>query len=380
MSHGEGRDDVRTDDGPDDGGANAGTSRVSDDLDLSGSLEAIEAFLLGNAPSLTRVEVAARAGVPLDLAQVLWQLLGFVRLDDDDVAFTESDVEALKMSAELMRLGVISEDSQAALVRTWGRSYARLAEWQASLLGDFALEANHDAGGELDLIELASTVLPRVEALQSYVWRRHLNSAIGTLVAHDALTTSERSQAVCFVDIVGYTTRSKSLAENELVAWIERFEQEATETVTERGGRVIKTIGDEILFAADDVHAVAEVAVELTTRGMDDDDDFPAVRAGIAFGPVTSRLGDVFGPTVNVASRLTSVARPGTVVVDRGAYDALSGVASDPDAEHEHDDSDDDNDNDERHDEGESPYRFRRIRRVSVKGYGRLAAWRLTER
>ena len=370
MSHGEGPDAV----GADDEGAKA----AEGDLDLSGSLVAIEAFLLGDAPSLTRVEVAARAGVPLDLAQVLWQLLGFVHVDDDEVAFTESDVEALKMSAELMRLGVISEDSQAALVRTWGRSYARLAEWQASLLGDFALEAQEDADGELDLIELASAVLPRVEALQSYVWRRHLNSAIGTLVAHDALTTSERSQAVCFVDIVGYTTRSKSLKETELVAWIERFEQEATRTVTERGGRVIKTIGDEILFAADDVHAVTEVAVELTTRGMDDDDDFPAVRAGMAFGPVTSRLGDVFGPTVNVASRLTSVARPGTVVVDRGAYDALNGVASDPDAEHEQEDLDDDSD--ERHDESESPYRFRRIRRVSVKGYGRLAAWRLTER
>ena len=137
--------------------------------------------------------------------------------------------------------------------------------------------------------------------------------------------------AVCFVDIVGYTTHSKALEEYELVAWIEGFEQVATGTVVDHGGRVIKTIGDEILFTTDDPAAAAEIALALTDRGGDEDDPFPPVRAGIAYGLVVSRLGDVFGPTVNIAARLTSVARPGTVVLDGGAYAALSGVADDPD-------------------------------------------------
>ena len=99
---------------------------------------------------------------------------------------------------------------------------------------------------------------------------------------------------------------------------MEYFEDEMTRTVVDHGGRVIKTIGDEILFVADDPRAAAEVALLVTERGADEDDRFPQVRAGIAYGDVVSRLGDVFGPTVNIASRLTSVARPGTVLVDRG--------------------------------------------------------------
>ena len=130
--------------------------------------------------------------------------------------------------------------------------------------------------------------------------------------------------AVCFVDIVGYTTHSKSLDEDALVAWIEGFEQDATGTVVDHGGRVIKTIGDEILFTADDPAAAAEIALALTERGLDEDDPFPAVRAGIAYGLVVNRLGDVFGPTVNIAARLTSVARPGTVVLDRGVRRAVA--------------------------------------------------------
>ena len=88
---------------------------------------------------------------------------------------------------------------------------------------------------------------------------------------------------------------------------------------------MIKTIGDEILFVADDPRAAAEIALQVTERGADEDDKFPQVRAGIAYGDVVSRLGDVFGPTVNISSRLTSVARPGTVLVDRGMHEVLSG-------------------------------------------------------
>ena len=126
--------------------------------------------------------------------------------------------------------------------------------------------------------------------------------------------------AVVFVDIVGYTSRSRTLSETELVQWLEAFESEAAQLAVERGGRIIKNIGDEVLIVADDPAAAADIALELTRRGADDDDSFPPVRAGLAYGDVVNRLGDVFGPVVNVASRLTSVARPGTVLVDEGAY------------------------------------------------------------
>jgi adenylate cyclase len=288
------------------------------------------------------VQVAEQAGVPLAVAEQLWRLLGFARVDDEDVAFTAADVDALRLARELTELGVLGPESQAALVRTWGRSYARLAEWQTSLLADVAAD-------ESAIADLAGSVIPRVESLQSYVWRRHLASAAARVIDTDTGGTTT-AQAVCFVDIVGYTSRSKSLDERELVGWLEGFEDAATGLVVDHGGRIIKTIGDEVLFVTDRASDAAAAALTMTERGADEDDPFPAVRAGIAYGDVVSRLGDVFGPTVNLAARLTAVARPGTVLVDRGCRAELAEDAS---------------------------YSWREVRRTPVKGYAKLQPWAL---
>ena len=326
--------------------------------DLSEALDTVERYLLGSAPSLTQVEVCERAGVPLEIAQELWRLLGFPHQPDDAVAFTEADVQALEYTHDLVQLGILSADRQAALVRTWGRSFARLAEWQTRLLTDVALESPDPVA---QVTDLASEVLPRVEALQTYVWRRHLASAGNRLMASDSAGSDTSRLAVVFVDIVGFTSRSKELTEAELVQWIEYFEAECSGLVVDHGGRVIKNIGDEVLFVAEDVARAAEAALTMTARGSDTDDEFPEVRAGLAYGDVVSRLGDVFGPTVNVAARLTSVARPGSVLVDQGAHDALTGDATGEDP-------------DERDHGG---YSFRRLRRTSVKGYARQQSWAL---
>ena len=319
---------------------------------------ALADFLLGEAPSLTRVEVAERAGVPLELAVTLWHQLGFPHHADDDVAFAERDVEALRLSAELVRIGILSPESQAALVRTWGRSYARLAEWQTTLLAGLASGDGNVTAGPDDLTALAGDVLPRVEALQSYVWRRHLASAAEHLLEDaSTLTTTESRLSVCFVDIVGYTTQSRSLDGPALVQWVDGFEQDTTAIVVDHGGQVIKTIGDEVLFTVADPAAAVEVALALTARGTDEDDPFPAVRAGIAHGSVVRRLGDVFGSTVNAASRLTSAARPGSVLVDAGVHEALAEALGE--------------------DRAEPAWRFRRARRISAKGFSHLEAWRV---
>ncbi|MBM7508107.1 adenylate cyclase [Nocardioides salarius] len=348
---------------PEDGPAAAPGAGVSADR--------VEELLLGQAPHLTRIEVGERAGVPLELARELWRLLGFAETADDDVAFTEADVEALRLSAELTGLGVLGQDSQAALVRTWGRSFARLAEWQTTLLARVAAEhAAGEAEGADDpaatveaMTALVAEVLPRVERLQTYAWKRHLAGASSRLLALSDQATGAGAgapgetvlpQAVCFVDIVGFTSRSKSLRESELVSWIEEFEHVSSSVVVERGGRVIKNIGDEVLLVADDVATAAEIALDMLRRGDDPDDRFPAVRAGVAYGDVVLRLADVLGPTVNIAARLTSLARPGTVLVDERAHERLVALDAGRD---------------------QAAYTFRRPQRASVKGYSRLQPW-----
>lgn len=343
----------------------AGDATGSPDED---ALDLVEGLLLGQRPALTRRQVAERAGVPLAMAEQLWQLLGFPHVEDDVVAFTDSDVEALRLSRDLVELGVLGQDSQAALVRTWGRSYARLAEWQTRLLADVALDGAAEPAERIG--DLAGSVLPRVERLQSYIWRRHLASAASRMLAQDTAGSAVSDLTVCFVDIVGYTSQSKAMAEAELVDWLEGFEDAATALVVDAGGRIIKTIGDEVLFVADEPTAAAEVALRMTERGEDEDDPMPRVRAGLAHGPVVSRLGDVYGPVVNVASRLTSLARPGTVLVDRGVHDELTGGAAE---DGEEDDAGIEAPEDPLGDD--SPYAFRRMRRASVKGYSRLQSW-----
>ena len=336
-------------------------SEADDQPDLGEALDDLGIYLLGEAPSLTRVEVAEQAGVPLEIAHELWRLLGFPTQTDEAIAFTPADVQALKYTNDLIELGILSADRQAALVRTWGRSFARLADWQTNLLTTVALESGADPAETL--AQMTEQVLPRVDALQSYVWRRHLVSAANRMLAVDSPGSEVIQLAVVFVDIVGYTSRSRTLSEQELVEWLEYFEGETLGLAVDRGARIIKNIGDEVLLVTDDVTAAADIALEMTRRGSDEDDRFPNVRAGIAYGPVVNRLGDVFGPTVNIAARLTSVARPGSVVIDRGAYEALSGRTDDDD-EHDAPAAGDD-----------SAYSFRRLRRVSVKGYSRLHAW-----
>lgn len=332
--------------------------------DLAGALEAVEAFVLGEAPHLTRVQVSERAGVPVAEAEALWRLLGFAHTADDEVVFTDSDVEALRLAHDLRELGVLADDTTAALVRTWGRSFARLADWQTSLLTRVAAERT-GADPAQTYAELAGEVLPRVDRLQSYVWRRHLSAAASRLLAVASPDSPTQRLAVVFVDIVGFTSRSRTLAEGELVGWIEAFEDTCTAVVTDHGGHVIKTIGDEVLLVADDPVAAAEIALDLVARGADEEDPFPQVRAGLAYGDVVARLGDVFGPTVNVAARLTSLARPGSVLVDTGAHEALGA-------------GEEDDDHGDPAGGGEPrAYRFRRLRRVSVKGYSHLQAYAL---
>lgn len=326
-------------------GSPAGPERVIDDAPPELS-EQLEGLLLGGPSRYTRRDLAQRAGMSMETAAGLWHALGFAHVGDDEAVFGEADLQALRQTTGLIESGVLDESSRDALVRTWGRSFARLAEWQTDLLASVALGADDPASR---MAELASDVIPAVGSLQDYIWRRHLLNASERLLSQPAGDATV--QSVGFVDIVGYTSRSKHLDQGELLALVEHFEATASGVITDHGGRLIKTIGDEVLFVADDAAAATRVARDLVERSGHDE-DFPEVRAGVAHGPVASRLGDVFGPTVNIASRLTSLARPGTVLLDAGAHEALE----------------------ERDPEGEE-FKHRRLPRTSVKGYHHLEAW-----
>ena len=149
-----------------------------------------------------------------------------------------------------------------------------------------------------------------------------------------------------FADLVGYTSRSRGMGGRELGAMVEDFEAIATEVIARRHGRVVKTVGDGVLFTA--ASAVDAVEIGLHLPEAWDAEERPPLRVGAAYGAVLTRLGDIYSPVVNLASRLTSLAHPGTTLVDRELAQRLR---------------------------GRSAYRVRPLRRVSVRGYDHLQPW-----
>ena len=281
---------------------------ASDDIPI-----VLEQELLGGERRYTRREVADRAGVPVEQARILWRALGFADLGDDNVAFTEQDVEALRAVVGLVRSGVIDANTQLAMTRAMGQSLARLADWHISAITD-ALTGEAGADPEA-AAEIAHELVPVVEDLIGYVWRRHLAATAGRALADERPDVST-SLVVGFADLVGFTSLTRHVGEDELASVVDSFEALAFDVIAERAGRVVKTLGDEVMFTTDDPAAAAEIALSLTER-VEAADDLPELRIGLACGPVLSRLGDVYGEPVNIASRLTSIARPGSILVDR---------------------------------------------------------------
>ena len=315
--------------------------------------ERLERLVLGDARRYTRLEVEARSGVSRERNERLWRALGFADVGDDDIVFTNADVEALELIDDLVGSGIIDPTLEAAAARAAGQSLARLAEWEIGLLNAHIaaqLTNGSDEADEADVLRFAATVLPVMEKLHSYIWRRHLASLAGRALAASPDELVSTALVVGFADVVGYTRMTRDLSETELAELIERFESVAADVIATNAGRLVKTLGDEVLFVVADPLGAATIGLELLAA-VRVDGGLPDLRIGMARGNVLSRFGDVYGPVVNIASRLTSAAKPGTVLVD----DELAASLQD-----------------------EPGLRLRRRRPISVRGYSSLSSWRLT--
>ncbi|WP_329483499.1 adenylate/guanylate cyclase domain-containing protein [Kribbella sp. NBC_01484] len=304
-----------------------------------------ERTLLGGERKFTRIEVSERAGISSARAERMWHALGFATVPDDEVAFTDDDVEALRLVAALEDDDFIDPEMESSLARKLGQTQSRLASWQSAMFLEF-LGGSKLAADEA--LEVAGMLLPAMERLQTYVWRRHLAAAAGRAMdGSDEVARGVR--AVGFADIVSFTRLTRRLTEAELGQLIERFEGMAADVVALNGGRVIKSIGDEVLFVADTAAQGAAVALALQDA-VTAAEDLPELRIGLSYGTILIRLGDVYGEVVNLAARLTSECKPGRVLADRELAAAL---------------------------DGHPDFRLRRLRRVSVRGYHHLTPYAL---
>lgn len=283
-------------------------------------MEDLEGRLLGQPVTLSREDVERLSGVPADLAYDVWAAMGFADVPYGEPAFTQADVAALKTAVSLLELGIIDGDTLLVMARAMGQGLAKLAEAQVdvfrSLSGGMTLEE------ALGLVAAtADDVLPKLDALVLFVWRRQFAAAVQRSLA----TAHEDGMpvlAIGFLDLVDFTRSTRAWDAAQLGRTLERFERETSLRVAAVGGRVVKTLGDGVLFTADGAADAVAVALE-TTQAHALDEDLPSVRGGVALGPVLVRLGDVFGEPVNIASRLSEQARPDSVLVDQQVAEAL---------------------------------------------------------
>lgn len=296
---------------------------MSGDVDGS-TYHEVSARLLGGDAHHTTGDVATSLGIDIDVVRTYWRSLGFADLDDDVAHFTDADVTALGQLLDLVGQEVIGLDTAMTLVRAQAHSADRLSLWQLEALVEDAAARHQldDISARLVALDRMAVLVPVLEDQVRGSWRRQLAALLRRLdrdvgTAHAPTGGDDErlplERAVGFIDMISFTERSAGMGPGELAVMVRDFEAGARDVIASLGARVVKTIGDAVLFVADDLGTGAQVALRLVetmaAAGFD-------VRGSLVWGRLLSRSGDVFGPSVNLASRLGDIAPAGAVVLD----------------------------------------------------------------
>lgn len=288
----------------------------------------VDHLLLPSKSVYTEEEVTSSAGADPGVARRLWRAMGFPDVPLGEASFTDADVEALSIALSEIASVFTDLAPVEALVhetRVVSSSLARVAEVATDRLARALIGLRESGMSEFEIAEMIGKYLDleRFDKLISYLYRRQFRVAMWRkLATHREIDSFDL--AVGFVDIVRFTILARQLGAPELADMITRFEAATHDTVAALGGRVVKMIGDEIMFVADDPATGVRIGLDITDV-HENDELLPDVRVGLAWGPILSRDGDYFGPVVNLASRIVSAARPGRFVVSEETYKALRG-------------------------------------------------------
>src|SRR4051794_16764521 len=284
----------------------------------------VERLLAGEVKYSPRA-IAKEAGLELDQLAAYRQALGLAVTDPDAEVFTEEDLETARDAASLAEVGFPFDDT-LEVTRVLGLGMARYAEAPRVLFAQTFIEPG-DSEVELArrLAEAAGELMPLSSRMLDHAFLLHMRQ----LLRSDYIGLAERTAGrvsdtddttIAFADLVGFTELGESVGVEELGGLAGRLAKIAGEVV-EPPVRVVKQIGDAVMLVSTDVAATLETCLALIDRA-EAEEDFPPLRAGVAYGPAVNRWGDWFGSTVNVASRLTARARPGAVLATQAVHDA----------------------------------------------------------
>jgi adenylate cyclase len=268
----------------------------------------------------TASQIAELTGIEPEMLDALARAMGLPLADPDEPFYTELELQAAERLKIARALGISDEES-LALLRVLGRSMSQAAE----SLRAMPLKAVMEPGlSEAELAQRYAAAVeqmyPLVDPMISSILTLHLRHATRTEVVN-ALERSggelpgSREIAVSFADLVGFTRLGEEVPPDELGRLASRLEALASE-VADAPVRLVKTIGDAAMLASPEPESLLGATLRLIEAADAEGEDFPQLRAGAAYGAALPRAGDWFGRPVNLASRITSVARPGSLLAD----------------------------------------------------------------
>jgi adenylate cyclase len=279
-------------------------------------------------PTYTARELADATGLTEDATRRLFRALGFPDAGNE-IRYTQADLDLLVTLTKTIEKTDVDLATVVRLVRAVGQNVARLSDWQVAAMASRAEQIGDRSGRggsrHDETRRLAEDVGEALQQVLVHSWRRHLDAALSRVdedVDTDELARATR-MSVGFADLVNFSALSNSLDTNRLGELVEIFEARCGDVISAHEGRLIKTLGDSVLFVADDADRALDIASSLIDV-IGTDPRLPDVSIGVATGPVVTRLGDVFGPPVNLAARLTALARRNRVLVDDATVEALT--------------------------------------------------------
>jgi adenylate cyclase len=272
-------------------------------------------------------QVCEETGIDLELLEAIQRAFGMPRTEDPDaVVYLRADSEAAARAKVFVDLG-LTREQVIAVSRVLGQGLAQIAEAMRqavleSVLQPGATELQIAQAYEAMVRRVAQPLRPLCEEVLRLQLRHSLETEVINVAERAAGTLpGARQVGVAFADLVGFTRLGEGVPPEDLEHLVNRLSVLARDVV-EHPVRFIKTIGDEVMFVSTDTVALLRAALALLAA-VEKDRDLPQLRVGVASGWAVSRAGDWFGSPVNVASRVTGIARPGTVLVTESARDAI---------------------------------------------------------
>lgn len=286
--------------------------------------------MIGEARYTTR-EVAEITGMEPEEGLRLRQALGLPRPGLDERVLTDRDIEALR-GVQAFQAAGLPEEGIVEMARVLGENLSRIAAAVRLFVRDQMLTpeiGEHELSARY--VAINEHLRPQLNETMQRIFDMHLqdqlrNDAIGRAEVARGRIPGAVEVTVAFADLVGFTKLGEQIPAEELGAIARRLLELATEAARPPV-RLVKTIGDAAMLVSPDANALLDVAIELVALAEAEGEDFPRLRAGLATGEALPRAGDWYGSPVNLASRVTSVARPGTVVVTRATRDAAAAEA-----------------------------------------------------